>query len=71
MSTMHSFALFDPPGVGSALADYRRRTLVSQLNDAGSAIDRLLDESLRCGADDAVALHDASQAVHRALLALS
>jgi hypothetical protein len=68
---MHSLALVDPSGRGSALKDYRRRTLVSQLNEASSSIDRLLDESMRCGADDAVALHEASQAVHRALLALS
>lgn len=49
----------------------RVRELVGQLNDASDTIDALLRMAVRDRDHEAVGLYEASQAVHRAVLALT
>lgn len=55
----------------SDLAVRRLKGLMAQLDDVSAKIDALLTAAVRDGGHEAVVLHEASQAVHRALLALT
>ena len=67
-NTRQAVVVADRP---SDLTVRRVKGLITQLNDASITIDALLSAAVRDGGHEAVVLHEASQAVHRALLALT
>ncbi len=53
------------------IADLTRRAVIHSLRQAGAALDCLFLEATAQGAEEALRLSDAAQAVHRALVALA
>ncbi len=62
---------YNPAADFSRLADLTKRAVVQSLRQAGAALDCLFLEATTQGAEEALRLSDAAQAVHRALVALA
>jgi hypothetical protein len=57
--------------VGGPSIDQRRTQLLGLLYEASVAIDSLWQASLRAGASEAIAVAEASHAIHKALISIT